>query len=287
MKVIYYPSASGPYDADAADYIARVNTVDAANGASGGLEPGLQDIIHILFRDLKLDASPFAGVTNFAALKASCLLAGPRTRQGCAVPLLASMPTPILVNFRSIDYARKTGLLAGIISENGQSKAINTRRSNSADPQNNCSFSVFVSSVGATTATTKIMLGSQIEGTNQKIIAAGTSINSGQVSFRCQDTGALAAGVGNRAPGLIGASRSLAASYTIRNDNQSATATSTSVVPQSQNLFVCATTADGTNPANVDDSVYSFYHIGEAVTLSTLDQCISAYMKALNALTLT
>lgn len=280
MKFIYYASSGAPFDADAADYIARVNAVDAANGASGGLEAGLQDIIHILFRDLKSDG-------NFAPLKASCLLAGPRTRQGCAVPLLASMPTPILLNFGGSDYTRKTGLLAGVVPANGQIKAINTQRSNSADPQNNCSFSVFVSSVGATTATTKVMFGSQIAGTNQKIIAAATTINSGQLSFRCQDTGALAAGVGARAPGLIGASRSLAASYTIRNNNQSATVTSTSVAPQSQNLFVCATTADGTTPTSVDDSVYSFYHIGEAVTLSTLDQRISAYMTALNALTLT
>jgi len=261
---------------DATDYISRV---EAADGQA--LEDAVRTAINAFFQGCADDASPNAGVSNLAALRASCLLAGPRTRQGCAVPLLSSMPTPILLNFGSADYNRKTGLLAGVIPANGQIKAINSQRNNTADPQNNCSFSVFVTSVGATTSATKVMLGSQIAGTNQKIIACSTAINSGAVSFRCQDVGSLAAGVGARVPGLIGASRTAAANYSIRNNGLSATITSSSVVPSSQNIFICSTTDNGTTPIFVDDSIYSFYHIGEAVNLAGLDTRVSAYMTAL------
>lgn len=277
----YQFATPGVYDADAADYIARVNTADAANGAPGGLEQGLQDIIHSLFSGLKEDASPNGGVSNFAAFGAANLLAGPRTRQGCAVPLLATMPTPILIGYSAGDYNRKAGL------SGGTGRGINTQRNNNADPQNNCSFSVFATAVGTTDATARIMLGSQIIGTNQKIIIVVTSTNSGHVSFRCQDAGAQTAGLGFAVPGLIGASRNSSASYTITNNNQTATITAASTTPGSQNIFVGSTTTDGSTVAFPSDATCAFYHIGRAVNLLPLHARVLAYRNALNALTLT
>ena len=72
----------GGLDPDAAAYIAAV---EAADGQM--LEPALVTAYNEFFIGCKADASPLAGVSNFDAIKASCILAGARTLAGgaCAV----------------------------------------------------------------------------------------------------------------------------------------------------------------------------------------------------------
>ena len=73
----------GAIDPDAAAYIAAV---EAADGQM--LEPALVTAYNEFFVGCKADASPFAGVSNFDAIKASCIMAGARTLAGALVPLM-------------------------------------------------------------------------------------------------------------------------------------------------------------------------------------------------------
>lgn len=280
MKFIYYASSGAPFDADAADYITRVNAVDAANGASGGLEAGLQDIIHILFRDLKLDASPFAGVSNFAALKASCLLAGPRTRQGCAVPLLASMPTPTFVGTTAgWNFNRKTGLRG-----NGTDNYLNSNRSGGADPTNNSSQGVYATE--AQTGNNSSYIGSEGAALRKTIYLTNVS---GGIGFSSSSSSILSSGAVLSTVGLIGQSRQQATTLEwIAGANSGSAAFSTGT-DTFGNFYVFARNGNpSTNAASLlTNARLSYYWIGEAIDRGLLNTRITAYMTALNALTLT
>lgn len=93
-------------DADAVDYIRRVETAD-----SYPLETSVKLAIDDLFVSLKAAPAPIAA-TNFEAIAAgtALLMAGPRTLAGALVPLVDTMPTPTNYNFVGGDYNRKTGL---------------------------------------------------------------------------------------------------------------------------------------------------------------------------------
>jgi len=98
------------WDADALAYIAQVETADGAP-----LEPKVRLAVNRLVGQCKRDASPVAGVSNWEAMKATCLLAGPRTLAGALVPLRG--PAPTNINFVSGDYHPVNGLKG-----NGSSK---------------------------------------------------------------------------------------------------------------------------------------------------------------------
>ena len=95
------------FDADAQDYITRVETADGA-----ALEEGVKTAINNFVVGCKAD-----GI--WTAIKASCILAGARTLAGALVPLVG--PAPTNFNFVSDDYNRKTGLVG-----NGSTKYLNT-----------------------------------------------------------------------------------------------------------------------------------------------------------------
>jgi len=252
-----------PMDADAAAYITAVETADGQ-----ALEEKTKIAIDNFVLGCKAD-----GI--WSAIKASCILAGARTLGGCLVPLVGTAPTNN--NFVSGDYNRKTGLVG-----NGSTKYLNSNRNNNVDPQNNCHFSVYATSVGSTTATTKAMLGAEISGTNEKVIFAASSINSGNVSFRCQDTSTLSFGVGVRANGLVGASRSNSAGYQIRNNKTSVSITQISSIPSSQSLTVFSS-FNGSSGLYHDDSRLAFYSIGESLDLARLDARVTDLINAFGA----
>jgi hypothetical protein len=120
---------SGRSTASDADAEAYLLAVEAADGQQ--LEQTVGDAIDAFVVGCKAD-----GI--WAALKASCLLAGARTLSGALVPLVGTAPTP--VSFVSGDYNRTTGLLG-----NGTTKFINSNRSNEADPRNSKHLCVFMS----------------------------------------------------------------------------------------------------------------------------------------------
>jgi hypothetical protein len=98
---------NGVTDPDAGRYIAAV---EAADGQL--LEFGVGKAINDFVVGCKQDRI-------WDAIKASCILAGARTRLGALVPLVGTAPTPF--NFVDADYNRKTGL-AG----NGTNKSLRT-----------------------------------------------------------------------------------------------------------------------------------------------------------------
>jgi hypothetical protein len=109
MSVIYInPYAFGvALDPDAAAYIAAVEAAD-----SNTLEDGVKTAINAFVIGCKAD-----GI--WTAIKASCILAGARTRLGALTSLVGAPITSF--NFADGDYNRKTGLLG-----NGTTKSLRT-----------------------------------------------------------------------------------------------------------------------------------------------------------------
>jgi hypothetical protein len=105
-------------DPDAQAYLQAVEAVDGQ-----ALEFEVARAIDNFVLGCKAD-----GIWN--AIKASCILAGARTRlNGALVPLVGTAPTSF--NFVDGDYNRKTGLVG-----NGSTKYLTANRNNNADPQN-------------------------------------------------------------------------------------------------------------------------------------------------------
>jgi hypothetical protein len=267
MTLVWSPGFN--YDTNASAYI---DAVEAADGQA--LETATRYAINDFVIGCKND-----GI--WTAIKASCILAGARTLTGALVPLVGTAPTNN--NFVSGDYNRKTGLVG-----NGTTKYLDSNRDNNADPQNSCHISVYGTAFGATTATTKIALGRQINAFHEKGFFASTSLNSGLLSVRCQSTNAIVTHTANRANGLIGASRASAGTISIRNSNSTVTASQLSTAPSASTLFVFAgSNGIGANNGGVaaffDDSRLAFYSIGESLDLALLDTRVTTLINAFAA----
>jgi hypothetical protein len=228
------------YDADAQAYITAVENVDGQ-----ALEIGVRDAINDFVVGCKAD-----GI--WTAIKASCIMAGARTRLGAMVPLVGAAPTSF--NFVDADYNRKTGL-AG----NGSTKYLDSNRNNNADPQNSQHLSVFAST-GETGGTNTGYLA--ISGTD-----SGTShiiANSSTASFRSRSTTPF--GYTGAPINFIGISRASSASYVSRAGSLSVTHTDNSSTPVNQTLVVF-----GRGTSAYTNARLAFYSIGEALDLALLD----------------
>jgi hypothetical protein len=113
-------------DADATAYLAAVQAADGQV-----LEPAVRLAVNSFVKGCKND-----GIWN--AIKASCILAGARTRLGALTPLAGTAPTSF--NFADGDYNRKTGLVG-----DGSTKYLDSNRNNNADPQNSKHLAVWIS----------------------------------------------------------------------------------------------------------------------------------------------
>jgi hypothetical protein len=103
-----------PMDPDAAAYITAVETADGQ-----ALEEKTKIAIDNFVLGCKAD-----GIWN--AIKASCILAGARTRLGALTPLVGTAPTSF--NFVDGDYNRKTGLVG-----DGSTKYLDSNRAQQGD----------------------------------------------------------------------------------------------------------------------------------------------------------
>jgi hypothetical protein len=113
-------------DPDANAYILAV---EAADGQT--LETAVRAAINDFVIGCKAD-----GI--WTAIKASCILAGARTLNGCLVPLVGAAPTNF--NFAAGDYNRKTGLVG-----NASTKYLLANRNENSDPQNSRHFGCYAS----------------------------------------------------------------------------------------------------------------------------------------------
>jgi hypothetical protein len=113
------------YDADAAEYLRRV---EAADG--GPLEHRVRVAINTFVVSLKADGT-------WPSIRACCVMMGARTLAGALTPLVGVAPTN--ANFVSGDYNRRTGLVG-----NGSTKSLGSNRAQNADPQDDLHMAVYV-----------------------------------------------------------------------------------------------------------------------------------------------
>ena len=250
------------FDADAAAYIQRVEWADTTP-----LEAATRTAINNFVVGCKAD-----GI--WTAIKASCILAGARTRQGALVPLVNSSGVAPTFAGTAGDwvYNRKTGLQG-----NASDNYISSGRNNNADPQDNQHLSVYVSTA-ATSAASKypnyIGAGSSISGSSQ----IGRLNNNGGLFVRSRN--AFADGPAN-ATGFIGIARNAASQYVFRGAASNTIFSRTSQAPYSGTVEI------GRDPASTGDSIHNgivaFYSIGESLDLALLDTRVTTLISAFAA----
>ena len=244
----------GPTDPDAIAYIAAV---EAADGQA--LEDGVQAAYDDFFIGCKAD-----GI--WSAIKASCILAGARTLSGALVPLVGTAPTNF--NFVSGDYDRETGLVG-----DGSTKYLNSNRNTNADPQNNYSVSVWISTAGTPLNSTQLYIGAQstIQGTTS------LGISSSQLFTRNRSLGFKFLG-SSAQTGFLGHSRSESANYVTRSGQTNVTQQESSQAPSNSETSIFAETGTALYRSNAR---LAFYSIGESLDLAALDTRVSNLITAI------
>jgi hypothetical protein len=243
-------------DADAKTYINAVESVDGQL-----LENTVKVAINNFVIGCKSD-----GI--WSAIKASCILAGARTLSGALVPLVGTAPTNF--NFVSGDYNRKTGLIG-----NTTTKYLNSNRAADADPQNNASLSVWVSTPA--TVINLYYLGA-LRTTPTPAVYSHISTN---VNFAIRNTGA-GAPLNRTGTSLAGVSRTASNSSNWRWAGATGTSTSASTGTYNGNIFVYGANLNGAI-SNRSNGRLAFYSIGESLDLAALNTRVSNLMTALAA----
>jgi hypothetical protein len=248
---LYYPD-----DSDARNYILAVEAVE------GPLEVGVKKAINNFIVGCKSD-----GI--WTAIKASCLLAGPKTLNGILVPLVGTAPTNI--NFISSDYNRKTGLKG-----DGSTKYLDSNRSNSADPQNSKHVSAYLTE-SPTRDATRSMIAVDTASSN---LFLGTSIAS--VFFRINPEFLTPTSFvdSNLILGLFGGSRNLSSNVNTRYNQNNGTLANTSINPSSTNIYIFSRQT----LTNYSNARITFYSIGENIDLEKLENRVKTYVDTLSTL---
>jgi hypothetical protein len=242
-----------PMDADAAAYIAAVETADTEP-----LEEKTKIAIDNFVLGCKAD-----GI--WTAIKASCILAGARTLAGALVPLVGAAPTNVGGLFVSGDYNRKTGLVG-----DGSTKYLDSNRNNNADPQNNKHLSVYISTNG--TLGGRDLLSSGLGGGHSRL-----TTNTGGFLATINTSGQY---VGATPPlKFAGASRTISTEFLVRDNGQSFTRLATSTGPQNSNISVF----NRASSSNYSDARLAFYSIGESLDLALLDARVTGLINAFAA----
>lgn len=234
-------SGSG-FDPDAQAYI---NAVEAVDGQA--LEAGVRTAINAFVVGCKSD-----GIWN--PIKASCILAGARTRLGAMVPLVGAAPTSF--NFVDGDYDRKTGLIG-----DGSTKYLLLNRNNVDDPQDNQHVSCYASVVGGAAAIS-LFSGSNLPGASHVGLIAVRSRNNAAIGLAMQ-------------VGFNGISRSVSGFYAQRVNDTSVVHSQSSQPPANGTFALLRNeTSHGTHRI-------SFYSIGEDLDLGLLRTRLDTLMIAL------
>jgi hypothetical protein len=238
-------------DPDAQAYLQAVEAVDGQ-----ALEFEVARAIDNFVLGCKAD-----GIWN--AIKASCILAGARTRLGALTPLVGTAPTSF--NFVDGDYNRKTGLVG-----NGSTKYLDSSRNNNADPQNSQHVSVF-----ATTA----LAGGWIGGGTAE---SGTTALLPLTTFRARSRSAtLHTSSIDLGTGLSGINRPLSTQFILRGAGANETVSITSQSPLNVSIRVFARGGLVTPPAeDYTASRLAFYSIGESLDLALLDARVTDLINA-------
>jgi len=239
-------------DPDANAYILAV---EAADGQA--LETAVRAAINDFVVGCKAD-----GI--WAAIKASCILAGARTLTGALVPLAGTAPTRFGTEGGWV-YNRKTGLRG-----NGTDNYLNTNRANNADPQDSSHIAVYLSTVQGNSHYIGVSAGARTRLGSDNLILFSNSRNLATDFL----TGL--------ALGFLGNSRNASNSYAARLSGSSFNFSTISSAPGSLNSYVFASNNNG--PAIFfTTSVIPFYSIGESLDLALLDARVTALINAFDA----
>jgi len=247
------------FDTDALAYIAAVESADTE-----ALEDGVKIAYNNFIVGCKAD-----GIWD--AIKASCILAGARTLDGCLVPLKGTAPTNV-GPFVSGDYNRETGLVG-----NGSTKYLNSNRAGNVDPQDNQHASVYLTVKDSSTSAYLGSRNSESSVGSTQLLSRTASVDD-DFAFVSQGGTFIRTGSTSRL-GLVGVSRSTSASFVHRLNQSSSTATEASQTPSTLNYFVF----NRSGFSLFCNARLSFYSIGESLDLSLLDTRVSALITAIGA----
>ena len=256
----YYGSSevfTAAFDPDAFTYIAAVEAADEQ-----ALEEGVKQAIDGFVTGCKAD-----GIWD--AIKASCILAGARTLNGCLVPLAG--PAPTNFNFVSADYHRKTGLKG-----DGSTKYLDSNRANNADPQDSNHNAVYRSDPGSNSAL--IGAGQTSFGANN----IGLTSNPLKYFFRSRSSNVFISSL-DAELGFVAATRNTSTHYTLREGGSNTVIDNDSKTPTTDNVLVFARNASQTLDQLRSDARLSFYSIGEAIDLAALDARVTTLMTEIEA----
>jgi hypothetical protein len=263
-----------PMDPDAAAYITAVDAADTAAGQTGGLEERVKIAIDNFVLGCKAD-----GI--WSAIKASCILAGARTRLGALTPLVGTAPTSF--NFVDGDYNRKTGL-EGSASSN--IKYLNANRNNNADPQNSKHYAAWVSSLPTSVSSSTPFPIIAAFGTNTALslsqITAGANLGGPPDRFflRLNQTAGTEQ-LTVPTTGLIAFNRNNSTNIVLRNNKINTSTTAASAAPNSEPTLVF--TRALAPSVGYTAGRLAFYSIGESLDLALLDARVTDLINAFGA----
>lgn len=247
------------FDADARDYILRVEAADGQR-----LESQVRGAINAFVLGCKAD-----GI--WTSLVASCIMAGARTVAGAVTPLRGNAPTNN--NFVIGDYSRTLGLLG-----NDSTKYLATGYNNNDTtnfPQNDSHISCYVTA--SQTDTSGIFAGTQ---STLGSILTMTYTTATQIQFRNR-SGVIR--LFSAAPiGFQASTRNNSANYSSRatqsgGGTSDVTTTAASSAP-TNNLFGVFASGSGTQ---LSSARMSFYSIGKSLTIASLDTRVTTLMATL------
>jgi hypothetical protein len=241
------------FDDDASTYIEAVEVADAQ-----ALETATRYAINDFVIGCKQD-----GI--WSAIKASCILAGARTRLGALTPLVGTAPTSF--NFVDGDYSRKTGLVG-----NGSTKYLDSNRNSNTDPQN--SFHMFVR---VTTADSSGgFYGFMGQGTNT---TGASHIAQSSVRNRAATSTSIS---GSSNVGTIATSRASSSGFDFRHGGVIGSVLVASESPSADNHYVFGRNVSAAINAPTNARL-AFYSIGESLNLALLDTRVTDLINAFAA----
>jgi hypothetical protein len=244
--------AAAVTDPDARTYLLAVEQADGQF-----LESGVATAINTFVTGCKTDGF-------WPAIKASCILAGARTRLGALTPLVGTAPTSF--NFVDGDYNRKTGLVG-----DGTTKYLDSNRNNDADPQNSNHLAVY-----ATTAQQNATIGAGVGEAGATAIS-NTTVIRGRSRSATLGTSSL-----QLTTGFHGINRSDQSTFLMRGNGSLQSISQQSQTAFSGNVLVFTRGASAA-PIDYTSSRLAFYSIGEALDLALLDARVTDLINALSA----
>ena len=244
------------YDTDAQTYI---TAVEAADGQA--LETAVRDAINAFVVGCKAD-----GI--WTAIKASCIMAGARTRAGALVPVVGLAPTEFGTT-SGWNYNRKTGL-----ATNGIDNYLDSNRANNADPQDSQHQAVYCSIYS--TAALQGVIG-DLSGANAGLSYMYTNGASGLIaSNRCGELGSSV--IPNNST-LVGTNRAVSGSYSRRINGSTTTISAASLTPTTGNIHIFRLNRTSGNFLYGAHRI-AFYSIGESLNLPLLEARVTTLINA-------